>query len=202
MANSQYDESGFLRTIIDSFPALVMVVDEDVKILECNAATASFIGGGKQNVLLYRCGDVLGCIHSAKPSKGCGRTSSCKECIARNSVTMAFKGNSSVRRRAKMEIVRDGKKEDFYALVTATPFSYQNSNLVLLVIEDISEITELQRLVPICMKCKKIRDDSQYWMTVEEYFKRHWDMDFTHGLCPDCFISVKTEIDKMGSNQD
>ena len=59
--------------------------------------------------------------------------------------------------------------------------------LVLLAIEDISEIAELRRLIPICSICKKIRDDKQSWSRVENYFKEHWDLDFSHGLCPDCY---------------
>jgi hypothetical protein len=33
-------------------------------------------------------------------------------------------------------------------------------------------------------------------MLVEAYFKNNWDVDFSHGLCPDC---AKIEIDKVNS---
>lgn len=48
------------------------------------------------------------------------------------------------------------------------------------------QIGLLQQLLPICMYCKKIRDDKDFWVNVESYFKAHTGADFTHSLCPDC----------------
>jgi hypothetical protein len=128
--------------------------------------------------------------------EGCGRSPSCKNCIIRNSVTEAFQGSRVVRRRTKIELIRDVNKTEIYALITASPFSFQDKPLVLLVIEDISEIAELYRMIPICSVCGKVRDDKESWMRVESYFKNNWDVDFSHGLCPDCF---KIEMDKLKS---
>ncbi len=44
----------------------------------------------------------------------------------------------------------------------------------------------LEGLLPICAKCKKIRDDKGYWNQIECYIRDHSEADFTHGLCPDC----------------
>ncbi|MEO7426499.1 MAG: response regulator [Fibrobacteria bacterium] len=49
------------------------------------------------------------------------------------------------------------------------------------------QIGILQDLLPICMYCKKIRNDQAYWETVENYFSAHVGADFTHSLCPDCY---------------
>ena len=73
-----------------------------------------------------------------------------------------------------------------YLLVTTTPVEYQANRLVLLILEDFSELVEIRRMLPICASCKKIRDDRAYWDTLEGYFKKHWQVDFTHGLCPEC----------------
>lgn len=96
-----------------------------------------------------------------------------------------------------MQIVYGGRTDDLYALVSATPFSYEGSQLVLLVIEDIGQLAELQRIIPICMKCGKIRDDDQYWSRVEAYFHRHWDLQFSHGYCPQCLQEEMERLDKM-----
>jgi hypothetical protein len=71
---------------------------------------------------------------------------------------------------------------------------YNGKQLVLLVVEDISEIAELRQLIPICSVCKKVRDDTESWLRLESYFKDRWDVDFTHGLCPDCH---KAELAKL-----
>ncbi|MDD2851270.1 MAG: diguanylate cyclase [Desulfuromonadaceae bacterium] len=40
--------------------------------------------------------------------------------------------------------------------------------------------------LPICMYCKKVRADNNYWQKVETYFGTHADIMFSHGICPDC----------------
>jgi CheY-like chemotaxis protein len=44
----------------------------------------------------------------------------------------------------------------------------------------------LSGLLPICMWCKKIRDDQGYWNAIEHYISRHSEAEFAHGICPDC----------------
>lgn len=48
------------------------------------------------------------------------------------------------------------------------------------------EIKVLKGILPICMHCKKIRDDSGYWSQLEVYIRDRSDADFSHGICPDC----------------
>jgi CheY-like chemotaxis protein len=50
----------------------------------------------------------------------------------------------------------------------------------------IYQVRQLQGLLPICMDCKKIRDDKNYWHQVEHYIMKHADVSFTHGICPGC----------------
>src|SRR5207249_1798760 len=40
--------------------------------------------------------------------------------------------------------------------------------------------------IPICASCKKIRDDKGLWHNIEAYLQAHSDIDFSHGLCPQC----------------
>ncbi len=55
------------------------------------------------------------------------------------------------------------------------------------------ELTVLRDIIPICVWCKKIRDDQGFWKQVEEYFADRAEVGFSHGLCPECF---KDERDK------
>ncbi len=175
-----------LREILDAIPSFVFVVDEDLRVLEYNAAAGELLGLGRQQILLRRSGELLNCLHALDTPGGCGHSEACETCIVREAVKEAFGGTSSVRHRVKMELLDEGKVNDFYALITTTPFTYGGRKSALLVVEDFNEMAELQRIVPICMNCRKVRDDNQYWTRVEEYFKRHWDLRFSHGLCPDC----------------
>lgn len=51
----------------------------------------------------------------------------------------------------------------------------------------IARIKRLEGIIPICMYCKKIRDDSQSWQQLERYICEHSEALFSHGICPDCF---------------
>lgn len=50
----------------------------------------------------------------------------------------------------------------------------------------LSSIRTLNGLIPICAWCKQVRDDAGYWHQVEEYLAARTEVDFTHGMCPDC----------------
>jgi PAS domain S-box-containing protein len=50
----------------------------------------------------------------------------------------------------------------------------------------LDEVKQLQGLLPICMYCKKIRDDEDSWQEVETYVRQRTEAKFTHGVCPDC----------------
>ncbi|MBW8003380.1 MAG: PAS domain S-box protein [Planctomycetes bacterium] len=59
------------------------------------------------------------------------------------------------------------------------------------------KIKTLSGIIPICAKCKKIRDDKGYWKQVEEYIRDHTEAEFSHGLCPECAAEMEKEIDEM-----
>lgn len=50
----------------------------------------------------------------------------------------------------------------------------------------LEDINTLSGLLPICAKCKKIRDDKGYWNSIEEYIEKHSDASFSHGMCFEC----------------
>jgi CheY-like chemotaxis protein len=50
----------------------------------------------------------------------------------------------------------------------------------------LSEVKQLNELLPICSYCKKIRDGKDYWQSVEGYISEHTNATFSHGICPGC----------------
>ncbi len=50
----------------------------------------------------------------------------------------------------------------------------------------LENVKSLSGLIPICSKCKKIRDDEGYWQQTEEYIRNHSEAEFSHSLCPNC----------------
>lgn len=65
--------------------------------------------------------------------------------------------------------------------------------------EALTQVRQLQGLLPICVYCKKIRNDKNYWQQVETYISQHTEARFSHGICPDCFEKVvKPELARLG----
>jgi PAS domain S-box-containing protein len=50
----------------------------------------------------------------------------------------------------------------------------------------LSQVKTLSGLLPICAWCKRIRDDSGYWTSLERYLVDHSDAQLTHGICESC----------------
>lgn len=53
--------------------------------------------------------------------------------------------------------------------------------------EALAQVKQLKGLLPICMYCKKIRNDENYWQQIEDYIAHHSEADFSHGICPECY---------------
>jgi len=49
-----------------------------------------------------------------------------------------------------------------------------------------AHVRRLQGLLPICMHCKRIRDDHDSWHQIEAYLAEHAEMRFTHAVCGAC----------------
>jgi methyl-accepting chemotaxis protein len=58
-----------------------------------------------------------------------------------------------------------------------------------------SEVKTLSGLLPICMHCKKIRDDQGYWKQMETYIHEHSDAQFSHSICRECAEKFYPDLD-------
>jgi PAS domain S-box-containing protein len=57
----------------------------------------------------------------------------------------------------------------------------------------LAEVKVLQKILPICMYCRKVRDDVDFWEDVTSYIARHTETRFSHGVCPSCYDRVMGE---------
>jgi PAS domain S-box-containing protein len=62
--------------------------------------------------------------------------------------------------------------------------------LILELQDALSRIKVLNGMLPICASCKKIRNDQGYWQQIESYIKEHSQVDFSHGICPECLANL------------
>jgi len=50
----------------------------------------------------------------------------------------------------------------------------------------LAEVKTLQGLIKICANCKRVLTDQGGWEQFESYVRGHIDVEFSHGMCPDC----------------
>lgn len=71
--------------------------------------------------------------------------------------------------------------------------------------EALASVRQLTGLLPICMQCKRVRDDKGYWNQIEAYISEHSEARFSHGLCPSCREKYYPTFEKLihpGRNPD
>ncbi len=54
----------------------------------------------------------------------------------------------------------------------------------------LTEVNTLRDILPICSYCRRIRDDENYWHSVEGYIAHHTSTQFSHGICPSCMDTL------------
>lgn len=194
MAQRLSEMADLVTAVLDAMPTPVFVVDDDVRIIGYNLAASQMLVQEPELVIRRWAGEVLHCVHATETPAGCGQAEPCRDCPVRNSVAESIRGHRVARKRARMELVGEKGVTPIYLLVTTAPFIHQGKSLVLLTLEDISELMELKDIIPICSHCRRIRDDQKYWQSVEAYFKEHLDLDFTHGICPECTKKLFPEL--------
>jgi hypothetical protein len=55
-----------------------------------------------------------------------------------------------------------------------------------------NKIAKSDRILGICEKCKKIQEDHDNWLRLEEYLSRRFHLLVNHGICPECENIIKT----------
>lgn len=184
----------YSRVILDSFPSPVLIVDSNLQIYDVNRAATELVGE-QQDILMRRlCGDLLHCIHASQSKGGCGTTEHCPDCVLRQTAEAVTEGASRFRQLSEMQIEKNGEVRKIWLLISGSLFEYEEQKLVLVTLEDITELIELRTMLPICSHCRKVRNDKNYWQNVEDYLEKHTDIQFSHGICPECLKKHYSDI--------
>ena len=66
----------------------------------------------------------------------------------------------------------------------------------------LSQVKQLQGILPICGHCKKVRNDQDYWQQVEGYISAHTEVQFSHSICPQCYDTIVVpELERLSSQE-
>ncbi len=186
-----HDKTDFLQSFLDAVPVPVLVVDPDLQLHRANAVASREISFENNHTHSRGVGDALECLHSTETPEGCGASEHCQGCILRQCLLAGIEGQQVYRREAKMQLHCGGDVREVHLLITTTPMEYDGKRLVLLTLEDVSELVQLRSFLPICTSCRKLRDDETYLEAIELYLHTRLDVDFSHALCPDCRKEIR-----------
>lgn len=64
----------------------------------------------------------------------------------------------------------------------------------------LAEVQTLREILPICSYCRRVRDDDNYWQTVEAYVAETTRTRFSHGICPSCFTNEVEPLMRDGGD--
>jgi PAS domain S-box-containing protein len=85
---------------------------------------------------------------------------------------------------------KDGEKAGYVLvardITTQKIAENENNKLIAELREAMENVKTLKGFIPICAKCKKVRDDQGYWSQIEKYISEHSDALISHGICPEC----------------
>ncbi len=66
----------------------------------------------------------------------------------------------------------------------------EKEQIIYMLQDALDHVKNLSGLLPICASCKKIRDDRGDWHQLEAYIRDHSEADFSHGICPECKVTL------------
>lgn len=176
----------FLRSIFDAFPCPVFILDNNLAVHDANLASKRMFGDQISKKIKRLCGDYLRCVHAIESSDGCGTTIFCPECVIRQVMESVLKGEVPFRLVSDMTLKLKSGITDLSFLVSGSPMRNSGKDYVVLILEDITELSELRKIVSICSFCNKLKDNDGKWHRIEPYMGKYFNISFSHGVCPDC----------------
>jgi sigma-B regulation protein RsbU (phosphoserine phosphatase) len=107
--------------------------------------------------------------------------------------------------RENLRTAMDAGCDDFLAKPLDREAIFMRLRVAARILDFTTQIRVLKELIPLCMYCKKVRDDSDYWQQVDTYIHTCTGTNFSHGICPDCLdkhLADLHSLDFSDSNPD
>jgi len=139
------NQEGFLKSLFESIPCGVLIIDGDRRVLAVNNILEQTFGISGAEVMDQRGGEALRCVNAFKNPKGCGFAEECITCKVRNTALEALEGNQIHRKKSNLQLLVDEKTRDLQLLISAAPFDHEGKRLAVIILEDITELNTLRQ---------------------------------------------------------
>jgi sigma-54 dependent transcriptional regulator, acetoin dehydrogenase operon transcriptional activator AcoR len=142
-------ENDFLKSMFEAFPCDVLIVDKDRVVHALNKALEKTFNVRRSEAVFQRGGEVLRCVHASENSEGCGFTDACEDCSVRNIALDAISGKKTERRYAEFQSGANGNQKTLKLLLSASPFVHNDERLAIVIIEDVTELSDLRQRLKV-----------------------------------------------------
>jgi len=131
-----YTKQGLLQ-IIDSLPLAISVIDKDRRVALANKAVLKFVNKREEQLIGNVGGEAFECINAFDVPDGCGFGPQCFKCDLRKTVVDTLQNRVH---HGMVEMSMSFKTRGrLHLRVTTQPITFENEDVVLLTIEDITQ---------------------------------------------------------------
>jgi PAS domain S-box-containing protein len=187
-----------LRTVIDSTSDAIFVKDLQGRYVLINSAGAEFIGKPATEILGKTDAELLPPPIARQNQENdlkilsTGETQTYEDTEEIGGDERTFHSTKSVYRDEQGKVLGVfGIARDITERKKART---ERERLINELQEALAKVKVLEAILPICMHCKKVRDEQGAWVELDIYIVKHTNSDFSHGLCEECYKTKYPEI--------
>jgi transcriptional regulator with PAS, ATPase and Fis domain len=125
-----------VRTLMDSIPCGIMILDHQAHVVAVNKALEKIIGPGSQNAG-KGAGQAIGCVWTFGGRHGCGHLEACSDCKMRKMAISAVNGKRITNKTTSLELVIDGCAKHIKLRLNIAPLSVFDQRYAIMTIFDI-----------------------------------------------------------------
>jgi PAS domain S-box-containing protein len=177
-----------LRELIEQASDAIAIADLDGLLCDVNGAACQLLGYPREEIVGKTIPDFI-------PPGDVERLWKSRDDLLPGGVqvdewSLRRKDGTYVPVEVSAKVLRDGRWQAIVRDITDRKEAAREQQALVERLQNaLQEIKVLTGLLPICIHCKKIRDDRGEWQRLEAYLGRRTDAEFSHGICPGCFVA-------------
>ncbi len=144
----------FLNTLLDHITSLIFILDQDFKIQCINGAVEQFFEKGVKDLTNQIFGNAIDCSYAVEESKKCQHTSHCNLCeFSEGLVKVLNHKVPTIKQTVNRSLYIGNQKVDKTFVFTTQHITYQNENMIMVAVDDVTEIEkqkqELEKVITL-----------------------------------------------------
>ena len=141
------DQQAFLSAVFEGVPCSIVIVGEDHRIRMVNREFVEEFGVTDAESFDTCVGDVLGCPIALESPGRCGTLDGCEGCKVHIATNTAIDGRTTRKAQCRIEARNTRCSRQLTLQLSSASLRHRGENLAILILEDITELTGLRRLL-------------------------------------------------------